>query len=48
MIIDAKIRNKNLEYNINRAAAKISAIFSNKIENYEYLAGEKIPPDQSK
>ena len=48
MIIGGKIRNENLKYNINRAAAKISLFFSDKIENYEYLAGEEIPPDQSK
>ena len=43
------IKNKNLQYEINRKAAKISALSSGKIDQYEYLAGEKIlPSDQSR
>ena len=36
-----------MHYNINREAAKISALSSGKIDKYEYLTGEEIlPPDQ--
>ena len=38
---------KNCWQNINKEAAKISAILSQKIDQYEYLTGEEIlPPDQ--
>ena len=48
MTIDGKIRNEQLQYDINRAAAKISALFLSKIDKYEYRAGEEIlPSDQS-
>ena len=40
--IDDKIRHKNLKYNINGEAAKISALSSGKIDKYEYLMGEEI------
>ena len=33
MAIDDKIKNENLEYDINREAAKILAILSGKIDN---------------
>ena len=33
-----------LEYNINREAAKISALSSGKLHKYEYLTGEDILP----
>ena len=36
MIIDDKIRNEKLQYNINREAAKISALSSGKIDINEY------------
>ena len=39
MIIDDKIRDEKLQYNINREAAKISALSSGKIDKYEYLKG---------
>ena len=42
MIIDAKIRDEKLQYDINREAAKISTLSSGKIDKYEYLAGEEI------
>ena len=42
MAIDEKIRDKKLQYDINREAAKISALSSSKIEKYEYLTGEQI------
>ena len=37
-----KIRDEKVEYNINREAAKISALSSGKIDKFEYLAGEEI------
>ena len=42
MAIDDKIRDKNLQYDINKEAAKISALSSGKIDKYEYLTGEEI------
>ena len=44
MTIENKIRDEKLQYDINREAAKISALSSRKIEKYEYLTGEKILP----
>ena len=44
MIIDDKIRDEKLQYDINREAAKISALSSGKIEKYGYLTGEDILP----
>ena len=47
MTIDDKIRDKTLQYDINREAAKISALSSGKIDKYEYLIEEEIlPSDQ--
>ena len=42
MTIGDMIINEKLEYDINREAAKISALLSGKIDKYEYLAGEEI------
>ena len=44
MIIDDQIRDEKLQYDINREAAKISALLSGKIDKYEYLTGEEILP----
>ena len=44
MTIDDQIRNEKLQYNINREAAKISALWSNKFNKYEYLTGEEVSP----
>ena len=44
MTIDDKIRDKKLQYDINREAAKISALSSGEIGKYEYLTGEVILP----
>ena len=44
MTIDDKIRDEKLQYEINREAAKISALSSGKIDKYEYLTGEEILP----
>ena len=42
MIIDYQIRDEELQYDINREAAKISASSSGKIDKYEYLTCEEI------
>ena len=39
-----QIRDEKLQYDINREAAKISALSSSKICKYEYLTGEDILP----
>ena len=48
MTIDDQIEDKNLQYDINREAAKISALSSGKINKYEYLTGEEILPSNQK
>ena len=40
MTIDDKIKDEKLKYDINREAAKISALSSVKIDKYEYLTGK--------
>ena len=42
MTIDVKIIHEKIKYDLNREAAKISALSSGKIDKYEYLAGEEI------
>ena len=42
MAIDHKIRDEELRYDINREAAKISALSSGKIDQNEYLTCEEI------
>ena len=44
MTINDQIRDEKLQYDINREAAKLSALSSGKIHKYEYLAGEDILP----
>ena len=44
MTINGQIRDEKLQYDINREAAKISALSSGKIHKYEYLTGEDILP----
>ena len=44
MTINDQIRDKKIQYDINREAAKISALPSGKIRKYEYLTGEDILP----
>ena len=44
MITDDKIRDENLQYDINREARKILALSSRKIDKYEYVTGEEILP----
>ena len=49
MTIDDKIRDEQLQYDINREAAKMSALSSEKFDLYEYLIGKEIlPSDQSR
>ena len=48
MTIDYQIRDEHLQYDINREAAKIYALSSNKFNNYEYLTGEEILPSDQK
>ena len=42
MTNDDKIRDEKPKYDINREAAKMSALSSGKIDEYEYLIGEEI------
>ena len=44
MTIGNQIRDEKLQYDINREAAKISALSSGKLDKYEYLTGEEILP----
>ena len=44
MVIDDKIRDEKLQHDINREAAKISALLSGNIDKYDYLTGEEIFP----
>ena len=44
MTIEDQIKDEKLQYDINREAAKISALSSNEIDKYEYLNGEEILP----
>ena len=44
MTINYQIRDEKLQYDINRKAAKTSALSSSKINKYEYLAGKEILP----
>ena len=44
MTIENQIRDEKLQHDINREAAKISALSSGKTDKYEYLTGEEILP----
>ena len=44
MTLEDQIRDEKLQYDINREAAKISALSSEKTDKYEYLTGEEILP----
>ena len=47
MTIKDQIRDEKIEYDINREAAKISALSSGETRKYQYLPGEDIlPSDQ--
>ena len=45
---DDQIKDKKLQYNINREAEKISAFSSGKIDKYEDLTYEEILPSNQK
>ena len=44
MTINDQIRDENLRYDIDREAAKTSALSLGKLHKYEYLTGEDILP----
>ena len=44
MTIEDQIKEEKLQYDINREAAKMSALSSGKTGKYEYLTGEEILP----
>ena len=44
MTLEDQIRDEKLQYDINREAAKISALSSGKTVKYEYRTGEEILP----
>ena len=44
MTINDQIRDEKLQYDINKKAAKISALSSGKIGKYEYLTSEEVLP----
>ena len=46
--MDDQIKDEKLQYDINREAAKISALSSGKINKHEYLTGEEILPSNQK
>ena len=41
-MIKLKMKNNKQQYNINREAAKISALSSGEIRKFEYLSGKNI------
>ena len=49
MTTDVKIRDEKVRYDINREAAKIPALSSGKIDEYQYFTGEEtLPCDQKR
>ena len=44
MTIEDQIKDEKLQYDINREAAKISALSTGKIDKHEYLTSEEILP----
>ena len=48
MTIDDEIREEKLQYDINREAAKTSALSSSKMDRYEYVTGEVILPSNQR
>ena len=44
MTVEDQSRDEKLQYDINREAAKISALSSGKINKYQYLTGEERLP----
>ena len=48
MTMEDQIKDEKLQYDINREAAKLSALSSGKIDKYEYLTGEEILPSNQR
>ena len=48
MTINDQIRDEKLEYDINREAAKIPVLLSDKVDKYEYPTGEEVLPSHQK
>ena len=48
MTVYDQIGDEKIQYDINREAAKISALLSGKIDKFEYLTGENILPSNQK
>ena len=48
MNIDDQIRDERLQYDINKEAAKISALLSGKLDKCEYLTSKEILPSNQK
>ena len=48
MDIDGTIKDEKLQYDINKAAAKTSALSSEKVDKYRYLTGEEILPSNQR
>ena len=48
MTIEDQIKDEKQQYDINREAAKISALLSDKIDKYEYLTGKEILPSNQR
>ena len=46
-ILCRNIMQNEAQYDLDRKAAKISALFSNNLEKYEYLIGEDLGLNQS-
>ena len=42
MAIDSTIRDEQLQYDINKEAAKMSALLSGEIDKYEFYTSEEI------
>ena len=48
MTIDYKVIDEKIQHDVNREAAKIPALFSGKINKYEYIKEDILPFDQSR
>ena len=48
MTIEDQIKDEKLQYDINREAAKISALSTGQLGKYEYLTGEEILPSNER
>ena len=48
MTTDDQIKDKKIQYDINRESSKISALSSDKANKYDYLTGEEILPTNQK